>query len=149
VKTRLSTIVFILIGAVILFVLFFPAMNHPPGQWAPQAKSQQGVVSLAVALRCYWIEYGEFPRGDTVNVLKILEAGNADGQNPRKIVFIEFRQSDLDKIGRFLDGWGRPIVIAFSDDRRQVTIKSYGKNGKDDGGQRDDIVEVITPPTTK
>jgi hypothetical protein len=160
VKIRASDIILGVIIVVFLLGLLVPAIHGPGGMSAEYAKSQQKVVSLATALRAYWIEYGEIPRGDAANMLRVLEARNNDGQNPRKIIFIEFRpavkrlfwevrKGDRDNEGLYLDGWGRPFIIQFSADRRQVTIKSYGRNGKDDGGKGDDIVEVVTPPTAK
>ena len=90
------------IAALLFWTVLFPRIPFD-GIVGPTAKTQQEVVSMATALRGYWIEYREFPRGDTINVLKVLQGQTIDGQNPRKIIFIQIHQRDLDKNGLLLD----------------------------------------------
>ena len=126
--------------------LFSPPSNrgHAP---EPFARTNVKLAALSTALRYYWTEYEEFPKGDLRELLAVLQSKNTDGQNPRKILFLELRSGDLDRNGNLVDGWGHPFVLTTTDDRRKITVKSLGKNGVDDQGKPDDMVVEIVPPS--
>jgi hypothetical protein len=43
--------------------------------------------------------------------------------------------------GQLLDVWGRPVRLKLENDGYTIVMYSLGKNGVDDGGSNDDIVE--------
>jgi hypothetical protein len=75
---------------------------------------------LAVAAIQYKTEYGAFPSGKCLEVIRALT-----GTNPRKIIFIEWVSRHSDANGRFLDQWGSPFLISFPD-AETVEIRSAG-----------------------
>ena len=123
------------------------------------ACTQDTLGRLKLALEHYYIEYATLPRGDQKAILGALTATSADGQNPRKIVFFEFRSprarshfwtsdaapGDRGSGGLPIDGWGRGIICTVDSAGRQVTLRSLGRNGRDDAGQPDDIVFTYAP----
>jgi hypothetical protein len=115
------------------------------------------LANLRLALKHYHDEYRTLPTGDSRAILAALTATNSDGQNPRKIVFFEFRQpqkrfgvwttdpGDRASNGTALDGWSRAFVWIADPTKPTITIRSLGPNGRDDTGQPDDVVLSYAP----
>lgn len=130
---------------VVVILLFYPIHNKNK-MGADQAKTRAQLESMALALQNYRYEYGKLPHGDASNIVLVLDSKNIDDQNPRKIRFLEFKSTDLDDRGNFLDAWGHPFVFTFSKNGSTLTIRSLGKDGVSDGGIEkggDDIVAVV------
>lgn len=49
------------------------------------------MIQFQMALRYYFADYGRFPQADIADTIKILNGENINGQNPKKIVFIEYQ----------------------------------------------------------
>ena len=81
-----------------------------------------------MALRNYRDEYGELPAGAGLDIIKALR-----GNNPRRIVFIDFRDKQFDAAGRLLDPWGSPYRIDVSDPDHP-RVYSPGKNKRAEPG---------------
>ena len=118
----------------VLAALLFPAVKSSMLK-AETTKAQTAMSGLSHAFRSYYTEYGKWPVSDSVNNINYFVDGNLvallSGQditvaptkdtggtsgklegNPRKIVFLEFKQADLGTIttcqGCFMDPWKQP-----------------------------------------
>ena len=115
--------------------------------------------NLRLAFERYYTEYATVPTGDTRAVMAALTGNSTDGQNPRKIVFFEFRAprarshfwsddavpGDRGSDGLPIDGWGRSVILTLDPATMQATFRSLGRNGRDDAGHPDDVVFTYTP----
>ena len=142
-KNRVLPIILVIVGCLVLLALSFPIRSGSPP--TPFTRTNRRLMALSTALRSYWLEYEQFPKGDLRDLLAVLQAKNTDGQNPRKVLFFEFQSRDFDKDGNFVDGWGHPFLLTANGDRSKITVKSLGENGVDDQGKPDDIVVEIVP----
>jgi hypothetical protein len=79
---------------------------------------------LLAACVHYKMEYGAFPSGKNLEVMRSLA-----GANPRKFTFIEWRPRPIDANGGFLDPWGIPYVISFPN-ADTVEVRSAGADKK-------------------
>jgi type II secretory pathway pseudopilin PulG len=125
---------------------------------AEKSRTMATLANLRMALEYYVREYGMLPTGGSQALLSALTGTSTDGQNPRKIVFFEFRPprtrwyfwtvdpGDRDSTGALMDGWGRPFVWIIEPTGTRITVKSLGKNGQDDGGNPDDVT-ISYPPS--
>ena len=91
----------------------------------------------------------QLPDGDNAAMVRSLTTKPEENRDP----FVTFGEKELDKEGRLLDSWGNPFVYRNhlkdwpknKDDKRAhnkqgADIYSFGPDGKDDGGEGDDIV---------
>ena len=91
-------------------------------------------VSLLVnATKYYKSEYDTFPQGDKKTVLKALQ-----GNNEKRIVFVELDTRRLSRNGEYLDPWGSPYFFDLSRGPKPWAY-SFGKNKVDEGGTGDDV----------
>ena len=104
------------------------------------------LVDVKRGMLAYYDVYDCFPNGANSNVMKILAGGDIEGQNPKRLTFLQFtdRKRYNDKF-EVVDWWGSPIAFKSSADSNLV-IYSLGKNRIDDGGGRDDIPFVVSRP---
>ena len=115
------------------------------------------LANLRLALKHYYDEYRALPTGDAKTILAALTATNSDGQNPRRIVFFEFREprkrfgvwttdpGDRASDRTATDGWGRVLLWTTDPAKPAIKIRSLGPNGRDDAGQPDDVVMTYAP----
>jgi hypothetical protein len=93
------------------------------------AKTQQfneDVEDLFTALQKYKERVGSYPTGGNLEVSKALQ-----GANPKNvIVIVGSRKTNLNDKGEFMDPWGTPLRIYFSDNG--VLIRSAGPNRRFD-----------------
>ena len=87
---------------------------------------------LRSGIENYQNEFGSYPTGDSMQILKKLL-----GDNPQKIKFLRPENMSLNQAGEFLDPWGTPYVISFSSTNSFV-ISSAGKDKI--FGDTDDII---------
>jgi hypothetical protein len=121
--------------------------------------TQDTLLRLRQALHHYHVEYSKLPTGTPSTVIAALTGDNSNGLNPLKIVFFEFRAgrarsrfwrddavpADRGPDGIPIDWWGRHIVLSIDPTGRQATLRSLGRNGRDDAGKPDDIVSTYEP----
>jgi len=134
------------IGIIALLVaLLFPAIKSSLMK-SEVTRAQSGISNLSTAFRAYYTEYGKWPISDTTvgqryvvdaNMVALLSAGSitagaiptiemngaisgSSGQfqgNPRNIVFLQFKQSELGAappyLGYYLDPWKKPYFFSF------------------------------------
>jgi type II secretory pathway pseudopilin PulG len=175
---ELLTVIVIMI---ILAALLFPAIKLALTK-GEISKAQSAVQNLSGALRAYYTEYGKWPITDTANqtyiadqylvgLLKgsnVLTTANPTGTylgNPRGIVFMEFKQADLDASSNFIDPWKKPyrfrldvtyinqVMDPFTQGGTVVPLStgvlvwSDGPDGQEDSNCGDPPGPYLSPPS--
>ncbi|MBI5772164.1 MAG: hypothetical protein HZA89_00290 [Verrucomicrobia bacterium] len=77
------------------------------------------------ALHTYKADFGAYPAGDTRTIWRSLR-----GENPKKMVFINFDSKSFSSEGDLLDPWGTPYRLEFSEGKPHV--RSAGPNQRFD-----------------
>ena len=119
-RKKITSVLVALVGLLIVFVLFFPAIGSHSGASVPRARVE--VASIAMAAKTYWIKYGSFPTGTLAEI-----AATLSGQNSNGIVFIERQKRSIRPDGEFIDPWGRPYAITFPS-ATTVVVRSAGRD---------------------
>ena len=112
--------IFVLLGLLIVFVLFFPAVGSHPG--GPNARAMAEVTAIAYAAKAYRIEFGSFPTGSPVQI-----AATLSGQNSNRIVFVELQRKSIGPDGQFIDAWGQAYALTFPS-ASNVVVRSSGED---------------------
>ena len=102
---------------------------------ARNAKYNEDIDNLFTALQKYKERAGAFPVGGNLEVAKALQ-----GNNPKNVIVIVGAKTPINDKGEFVDPWGTPLRIYFSD--TGILIRSAGPNRRfDDSGvmNADDI----------
>ena len=130
-RTFVYIVVILLVGGFLALLLCpdIASTGHPEGR----SEEKNSVIQLIVAAKGYRSEYGEPPKGDRKTILQVLQ-----GNNPRKIVFIELNPKRITKEGIFVDPWGSPYAFDLSN-ATDPWAYSFGKNKIDEGGHNDDV----------
>ena len=64
------------------------------------------------------------------------------GENAKRLVFLEFKQSDINGNGEFVDPWRTPYEV-FVSEKGRIIVVSAGPNGHfDSNPATDDIVRA-------
>jgi type II secretory pathway pseudopilin PulG len=92
---------------------------------ASTAKFNSDMENLFSGLQQYKENVGSFPVGKNAEVVKALL-----GQNPKKLIILVGRKNELNERGEFVDPWGTPLRIYFSD--KGVLVRSAGPNRRFD-----------------
>jgi hypothetical protein len=92
---------------------------------AKTAQFNDDVENLFTALQKYKERVGSYPMGGNLEVSKALQ-----GANPKNVIVIVGRKNDVNDKGEFIDPWGTPLRIYFSD--TGVLIRSAGPNRRFD-----------------
>jgi hypothetical protein len=92
---------------------------------ARTAKFNEDVENLFVGLQKYKEHVGAYPIGGNAEVAKALK-----GQNPKNIIILVGRKNELNEKGEFVDPWGTPLRIYFSDNG--ILVRSAGPNKRFD-----------------
>ena len=94
---------------------------------AQTAQFNANVDDLFTALQKYKERVGTYPTGGNLEVSKALQGGN----NKNVIVIVgSSRKNNVNDKGEFIDPWGTPLRIYFSDSG--VLIRSAGPNRRFD-----------------
>jgi hypothetical protein len=94
---------------------------------AKTAEFNTDVEDLFTALQKYKERVGTYPTGGNLEVSKALQGGN----NKNVIVIVgSARKNNVNEKGEFIDPWGTPLRIYFSD--TGVLIRSAGPNRRFD-----------------
>ncbi|MBI3854016.1 MAG: hypothetical protein HY298_27635 [Verrucomicrobia bacterium] len=89
------------------------------------AKFNEDVENLFVGLQQYKEHVGTYPSGSNSEIAKALL-----GHNPKNVIILVGRKNELNEKGEFVDPWGTPLRIYFSD--LGVLIRSAGPNKRFD-----------------
>jgi hypothetical protein len=92
---------------------------------ARTSKFNEDVENLFVGLQKYKERVGSYPTGGNAEIAKALQ-----GANSKNVIVIVGRNTDLNEKGEFVDPWGTPLRIYFSD--AGVLIRSAGPNRRFD-----------------
>jgi hypothetical protein len=92
------------------------------------ARTQQlndNVVTLFDALQKYKENVGSYPGGSNAEIGKALK-----GKNAKNIIILVGRKTEMNEKGEFVDPWGTPLRIYFSDSG--ILVRSAGANRRFD-----------------
>jgi hypothetical protein len=92
---------------------------------ARTAKFNEEVENLFIALQKFKEVVGGYPLGGNAEVVKALK-----GANSKNAIIIVGRKNELNEKGEFVDPWGTPLRIYFSD--AGMLIRSAGPNRRFD-----------------
>lgn len=92
---------------------------------ARTAQFNEDVDNLFNALQKYKERVGAYPMGGNLEVSKALQ-----GANPKNVIVIVGRKTNMNDKGEFVDPWGTPLRIYFSD--TGILIRSAGPNRRFD-----------------
>ena len=96
--------------------------------WRVNATNSQfnnEVESLFVGLQKYKEYVGEYPRGSNDDIAKALK-----GKNPKNVIIVVGKDTQLNSKGEFVDPWETPLRIYFSQDG--IMVRSAGPNKRFD-----------------
>ena len=102
-----------------------------------RAQAKHDVQIIALALDGFAHENGDYPKGTRAEVCRMLRGESINGQNPRKLDYVEALPAEMNSIGEFIDPWGEPYRISTE---QQTRAYSCGPNHLDEHGDGDDIV---------
>src|SRR5258707_9595684 len=120
VHPRMRNLLLAILGAV--YVILVAPFLFSGRRERPQNVAKMEVLNIIAALRQYENEFGAFPIGDRIQVLKLLR-----GENPRAIVFFSVAPERVNSKGEFVDGWGTPYDIQILSSN-SVSVRSAGPN---------------------
>ncbi len=92
---------------------------------ARTAKFNEDIENLFAGLQKYKERVGNYPVGSNAQVAKAL-----NGENNKNVIIMVGRKTELNEKGEFVDPWGTPLRIYFSD--AGVLIRSAGPNRRFD-----------------
>jgi len=92
---------------------------------ARTAQFNEDIENLFVGLQKYKERVGVYPVGGNAQVAKALQ-----GNNPKNVIILVGRKTELNEKGEYVDPWGTPLRIYFSD--VGVLIRSAGPNRRFD-----------------
>lgn len=92
---------------------------------AKTAKFNEDVENLFVGLQKYKERVGAYPTGSNAQIAKALQ-----GENSKNVIILVGRKTELNEKGEYVDPWGTPLKIYFSDSG--VLIRSAGPNRRFD-----------------
>jgi len=92
---------------------------------ARTSKFNEDVENLFTGLQKYKERVGSYPVGGNADVAKALQ-----GNNAKSVIIIVGRNQEVNDKGEFVDPWGTPLRIYFSD--TGVLIRSAGPNRRFD-----------------
>lgn len=160
---------FLVIVIVIILVLFaiLPVSFRPIGGCTKNMKTKSTLSAIVTAVKMYETTYGELPwsHQDTDKIfgdaniveyntfIELLTSSPGPNTehvtNTRKIRFLDVPPNYQEK--GFTDAWGKPFKVILDTNydmgiliedkvvNGNILVYSYGKNGKDENGENDDI----------
>lgn len=96
--------------------------------WKANASTRRfndDMENLFAGLQKYKEYVGSYPVGSNADVVKALK-----GANPKSVIILVGRKNELNEKGEFVDPWGTPMRIYFSD--VGVLVRSAGPNRRFD-----------------
>ena len=103
---------------------------------ARSAKMNEDMLNLFDALQKYKEHVGTYPIGSNAEVAKALK-----GQNSKNVIILVGRKSEMNAKGEFVDPWGTPLRIYFSDNG--ILVRSAGPNRRFDDSTASDSDDLF------
>lgn len=103
---------------------------------ARTAKFNEDIENLFAGLQKYKERVGSYPVGSNAQVAKALQ-----GENSKNVIILVGRKTELNEKGEYVDPWGTPLRIYFSD--VGVLIRSAGPNRRFDDSTVLDADDVL------
>ena len=103
---------------------------------ARNSKLSADLDSLFDGLQTYKENVGSYPIGGNAEIAKALT-----GQNAKKVIIRVGRKLDQNNKGEFVDPWGTPLRVYFSDN--SILIRSAGPNGRFEGSTEMEFDDFI------
>jgi len=103
---------------------------------ARTASFNEDIENLFAGLQKYKERVGVYPVGGNAQVAKALQ-----GNNSKNVIILVGRKTELNDKGEYLDPWGTPLRIYFSD--VGVLIRSAGPNRRFDDSTVLDADDII------
>jgi type II secretory pathway pseudopilin PulG len=100
------------------------------------SQARHDVQIIALALDGFMHENGEYPKGTHGEICRMLRGESINGQNPKKLDYIEAQPYEVNASGEFVDPWGEPYRFSIGP---KVRVYSCGPNHIDEQGEGDDI----------
>jgi type II secretory pathway pseudopilin PulG len=100
------------------------------------SQARHDVQIIALALDGFARENGDYPKGTPGEICRMLRGETVNGQNPKKLDYIEAQPHELNALGEFVDPWGQPYRMSVNG---ATHVYSYGPNRIDEHGAGDDI----------
>jgi hypothetical protein len=122
----------VLLAGAIYLVKVYTTVNAN----ARTAKLSDDVGNLFAGLQQYKDHIGSYPIGGNSQVVKALL-----GHNPKNIIILVGRKTELNEKGEFVDPWGTPLKIYFADNN--VLVRSAGPNRRFDDSTSIDFDDYI------
>jgi hypothetical protein len=92
---------------------------------ARTSKFNEDIENLFAGLQKYKERVGSYPVGSNAQVARALQ-----GENTKNVIILVGRKTELNEKGEYVDPWGTPLRIYFSD--TGVLIRSAGPNRRFD-----------------
>ena len=135
------TLIELLVVIAIIMILagLITTANQAARRRATISRAKAEIAAMESALEQYQEDIGAYPDGSISDVVKALsdETNNPDWYGP----YMEFKEGQLNDKGEFIDPWGNPYVYTYpgTHHKYKFDLYSFGPNGKDDQGKKDDI----------
>ncbi|MGO9243838.1 MAG: type II secretion system protein GspG [Verrucomicrobiia bacterium] len=100
------------------------------------SQARHDVQVIALALDGFARENGAYPKGTPGEICRMLRGETVNGQNPKKLDYVEAQPRELNGSGEFVDPWGEPYRMSVE---RGTRVYSCGPNRIDEHGEGDDI----------
>jgi len=121
----------ILVGAAYLVKVYTTVRAN-----ARTARLSADLDNLFAGLQQYKENVGTYPVGNNSQVAKSLM-----GHNPKNVIILISRKLDMNDKGEFVDTWGTPLKIYFSDS--SVLVRSAGPNRRFDDSSSIDFDDYV------
>src|SRR5579863_322429 len=102
---------------------------------AKASEARHDVKVIALALDGFARENGNYPKGTPGEICRMLRGETVNGQNPKKLDYVEARPYEVNGLGEFVDPWGQPYRMSVGPPAR---VYSCGPNRIDEHGEGDD-----------
>jgi type II secretory pathway pseudopilin PulG len=103
---------------------------------AKVSQARHDVKVIALTLDGFARENGDYPRGTPGEICRMLRGETVNGQNPKKLDYVDAQRNELNGLGEFIDPWGQPYRMSVAGAAR---VYSCGPNRIDEHGEGDDI----------
>ncbi len=73
------------------------------------SQARHDVQFIALALDGFARENGDYPKGTPGEICRMLRGETVNGQNPKKLDYVEAQPGELNGLGEFVDPWERAV----------------------------------------